>query len=130
MGSYAEDWGALGWTADGVISALAIATGASATGDVVSNSGKLDTEVSVEIAYGATYSADVVLYILRDVDGTNYEDKSTAYGIAIPGAVSTTRRRTITVPASIARFKCLVDNPSGASVTATVRRRQSTGVTA
>lgn len=130
MGSYGESWGTLAWAVDPALSAQAIATGAQAAGTAVSNDGKLDTEVSIEVQYGATYAADVVLYLLRDVDGTNYEGQETAQGYAVPGAASTTRRRTVTVPASVGRFKPFVDNPSGASVTVTVRTRQSTGVTA
>lgn len=133
MGSYAEDWGDLSWTADPLITGAVIATGAGQAGTAVSSSGALDTEISVEVAYGSPASADVVLYFLRETGGSSnggYEDINTAAGYAVPGAASSTRARTFTVPASFGRWKPFVQNPSGASVTVTVRTRQSTGVTA
>lgn len=133
MSTYGESWGAGTWTVDPLLDAAVIGTGAGADGTAVSNDGKLDTEVSVEVAYGATYTGDVVLYFARETGGASnggYEDTTTAAGYAIPGAASTVRSRTFTVPASIARFRPHVDNPSGADVTVTVRTRQSTGTSA
>jgi len=129
MGQYYYDHDAA-WSATSINSS-AIANAADATTAAISNDGKLGTEVSVEIAYGATVNEGAKVYILRDVDATNYEaEVDGPWGFEMPSAVSATRRRAITVPPSISSFKVLVTNDSGASVTATVRTRQVVGGTA
>ena len=123
------DW-TLTWTATS-IDATAVANASSATSAAISNDGKLATEVAITIAYGATATTGVVVSILRDVDGTNYEVAADLpWRFSLPFTVSTTHRRTITVPGDIARFKVMVSNDSGASVTADVDYRQAVVTTA
>lgn len=134
MGMFGENWN-LSWGFAQVSAAdvdeTAIANSASLTTDPISNDEKLNTEVSIEIAYGGTANEGVRVFILRDVDGTEYEGAADApWGFAMPHATSVTRRRTFTVPASIGRFRVLLTNESGAEVDASVRYRQSEGVTA
>lgn len=129
MGSYYQDW-ELTWTTTS-INASAVANAGTAITAAISNDLKLGTEVSVEIAYGATASQGVKVYILRDVDGTNYEAVADgAWGFEMPKTTSTTHRRSFTVSADISRFKIHLTNDSGASVTATVRYQQAVGTTA
>lgn len=130
--SFGQDWGTLAWTTDGTLNAASIANNASSDSGAISNDGKLDTEVSVEIAYGATASAGAVVYVLREVGGSggnDYESRDDLpWGFEMPRTVSTTHVRTFTVPASIGRFKIQVfNNAVGASITATVRYRQAAG---
>lgn len=92
----------------------------------ISNDLKAATEVSVEIAYGVTASQGVKVQILRDVDGSNYEASADApFEFEMPKTVSTTHRRTFTVPGSVSNFKVSLSNNSGATVTAVVRTRQA-----
>ncbi len=129
MGSFYHDWDAA-WASTS-INASAVANAGTATTAAVSNDLKLDTEVSIEAAYGGTATEGIKVYILRDVDGTNYEAVADGpYGFEMPRTASTTHRRTLTVPAAISNFKVHVTNNSGASVTVTVRTRQSIGTTA
>ncbi len=111
------------------INASSITTGNSVTTTAaISNDGKVATEVSVEIAYGAVATAGVTVELLRDVDGTNFEATADVpWGLEMPRSVSTTYRRTFTVYAEgVSSFKIRVANTSGATVTATVRTRQAT----
>lgn len=119
------DWAA-SWTADGTISGSNIADAGDATSDEISNDGDLATEVSIEIAYGATANEGVKVYVLRDVDGTNFEaEADSPWGFEMPYSTSTTHRKTFTVPGSISAFVILLTNDSGAQVTATVRTRNA-----
>lgn len=127
MGSFNEDWDT-NWTSTS-INASSVANAGSATTAAISNDNKLETEVGVSVAYGGTASEGIKVYILRDVDGSNYEDANTAWGFEMPKAVSTTYRRTISV-GSASNFKVLVTNNTGASVTVTVTYRQAAGITA
>lgn len=130
MGSFAQEWDAA-WAATS-INASALANAGSLTTAALSNDQKTATEVSVEIAYGGTVNEGVKVYVLRDVDGTNFEAVADLpYGFELPRAASTTFRRSFTVPAGeVSAFKIHLTNNSGASVTATVRTRQAVGVTA
>lgn len=94
----------------------------------ISNDVKIVTEVSVTIAYGGTATEGVKVYLLRDVDGTNYETTNDLpWGFQMPFSTSVTRYRTFTVSgSSISKFKILLSNNSGASVTATVKYKQAT----
>lgn len=116
------DW-TLTWTAE--TDGQAIATGADHTTGAISNDAKLDTEVAIQVAYGATASQGVKVYVLRE-GASDYEaEADNPWGFEMPYSTSTTHRRTFTVPASIGRFKVLLTNDSGASVTADVDYRQS-----
>jgi hypothetical protein len=132
MGNFYQDWDA-GWAAETTANldgTGSIAANSSVAGAAVSNDLRTYTEVSVTVAYGAT-AADATVYVLRDVDGTNFEaiaDKP--FGVTIPGVASTTIRRTFTVPASVSRFKVAAFNPAANSaITVTVRYRQAVGTT-
>jgi len=130
MSDYGIKWGSWAFAQSGAadIDATNIANAADLTSDAISNDDKLDTEVSVAIAYGATASQGVIVYVLRDADGTNYEAEADApWGFSMPYTVSTTHRRVFTVPAQIGGFKLLLTNDSGAQVAATVRTRQAVG---
>lgn len=117
-----QDW-TLTWTA--LVDAQSIADAADHNGGAISNDTKLDTEVAIKVAYGATANEGVKVYILREGD-TDYEaEGDDPWGFEMPYSVSTTHRRTITVPAEIARFEVLLTNDSGASVTADVDYRQA-----
>ena len=130
MGTYYEDW-PLTWTTSSAISSSTITNGSTATSESISNDLKLTTEVSVEIAYGSPASAGVIVYVCGDIDGTNYEAIADGpWGFQMNATASTTVRRRFSVPSWISRFKIILSNPSGASVTATVRYQQSVGTTA
>ena len=118
-----SDW-TLTWTATS-IDADVIANAGDLTSDAISNDSKLDTEVAVQIAYGATASQGVKVYVLREGASAYEAEADNPWGFAMPYTVSTTHRRTFTVPASVGRFKILLTNDSGASVTADVDYRQS-----
>jgi len=115
------------WTATS-IAASSVTDTSTATTAAISNDGKSGTEVSVTCAYGGTVDQGLKVYILRDADGTNYEaviDKP--WGFEMPSGVSTTYRRAFAVCADrISNFKVHVTNDSGATVTVTVKTRQST----
>jgi hypothetical protein len=132
MGTFGQDW-TLDWTTTSINGSSLSASGGQATTAAISNDGKLDTEVSVTAAYGAgtVGASDCIVYLLRDVDGTNYEAIADGpWGFSLAKTASTTHRRTFTVPASVGRFQILVRNNTGVTVTATVRFRQAEGVTA
>ena len=101
------------------------------TSTAVSNDEKLGTEVAVEVAYGATVDEGVKVYIPReDGDGT-YEDPNAndkPWGFEMPSAVSGTARKSFTVPASIPRFKVVLENNTGATVTVSVDYRQASAL--
>lgn len=129
MGSFGHDHDAA-WAATS-IAASSITNGSNAATGAISNDGKLDTEVSVEVAYGATASAGVIVSVERDVDGTNYEATADQpFSFTMPNTVSTTHRRVFTIPGHIGTSRVRLTNPSGATVTATVRTRSAMGVTA
>jgi hypothetical protein len=115
------------WTTSS-INGSAVSNAGSANTAAIDNDGKWATEVSVQVAYGATASQGLRVFVDRDIDGTNYETGgSKPWGFEMPKAVSTTFYRTFTVQASeVSKFRVRVTNDSGASVTVTVRTRQAT----
>lgn len=60
------------------ISAQTIAAGANYLGSEIDNSSNLDAEATVEVAHtcstAATAGGTLLIYLLKAVDGTNYED--------------------------------------------------------
>jgi hypothetical protein len=131
MADFYENWDDA-WTVTGVNAATVAANTGAETG-AISNDGKLDTEVSVSIGYGATISGGAAkVYVLRDIDGTAYEAVADRpYGFDMPVTASTTHRRSFSVPASVSRFKVRVENPSGNSdlTGVTIRVKQAVGNT-
>ncbi|WP_166820526.1 hypothetical protein [Thalassoroseus pseudoceratinae] len=115
------------WTATS-INASTISDSSSATTAAIDNDDKSGTEVSITVAYDGTASDPVTVYLLKDVDGTNYESEDDKpFGFQMPVAASMTHRRTFFVCGeSVSKFKIKIVNDSGDSVTATVRYKQMT----
>lgn len=131
MGNFKIDRGAESWQTTS-INGSTISNSAESNTGAISLDDYLGVEVSVEIAYGGTASAGVQVHVLGDIDGTNYEARADLpYGFEMPRATSTTFRRRFSLSAQdYANFKVNVYNPSGASITATVRYRRFLGETA
>ncbi|QNN24350.1 hypothetical protein HED60_19420 [Planctomycetales bacterium ZRK34] len=111
------------WT---LLSTLGISDQGSLSSAAISNDGKIASEVSVTLTYGSTATEGAKVYIIRDIDGTNYEqEQDLPYGFSMPYSTSTTYRRAFTVRGDEASsFKILVTNDTGDSITAVVRTRQ------
>ncbi len=116
------------WTTTSISSSSISNSSTATTSSAIDNDNKACTEVSVSIAYGGTATEGCKVYLLRDIDNTNFETTSDLpWGFQMPFATSVTRVRTFTVNGSmISKFKILVSNASGATVTATVRYKQAT----
>ena len=122
--SFFVNW-PLSWSSTS-IAASTITNTSSATTAAISNDSKYATEVAVTVAYGGTASEGIKWYILRDSDAGYEAAVDNGWAGQLAATVSTTHRRTITVPASsISRFKVHLINNSGASVTATVTYQQA-----
>jgi len=126
MPTFNPAWDAA-WTTTS-INSTSIVTAANSTTAAISSSVKIVTEVSIAIAYAGTATEGVKIYVLRDIDGTNYETvNDMPWGFQMPFAASVTRYRTFTLSGvAISKFKILVSNASGGTVTATVRFKQAT----
>lgn len=123
--TYYYDWDA-SWTTTSINASTVTNSGTAVSGKI-SNDTKISTEISIDIDYGGTATQGVFCYLLRDIDGTNFESASTdePFGFELPYAVSSTRRRTFQVSGDkVSDFKIHLSNSSGADVTATVRYRQ------
>ncbi len=120
------DWNAA-WTATSIASS-AVSNGGSATTGAISLDGAIACDISIECAYGGTATEGLKVYILRDIDGANFESiDDNPYGFSLAYAASVTRRKGFSVPAQgLSAFKVLLVNDAGASVTATVRYKLST----
>lgn len=119
------DW-TLTWTAD--TNAQAVADAASHTSGAISNDTNLATEVAIQVAYGATATEGVKVYVAREGASAYEVVADNPWGFEMPATVSTTHRRTFTVSGDIARFKVIVTNDSGASVTLDIDYRQAVAV--
>jgi hypothetical protein len=126
MATFNPNWDT-NWT-NTSINGSSITNSSTATTATVDNDNKSSTEVSVKIVYGGTANEGAKVYLLRDTDGTTFEGTTDLpWGFQMPYAVSGTRYRTFTVAGSmISKFKVLVSNASGATVTATVKYKQAT----
>ena len=116
------------WT-NSSINGSTITDGSNATTAAIDNDNITGTEISVTVVYDATTADEgVKVYVLRDVDGTNYEAVVDGpWSFMMPYTINTTHRRTFTVLGNnTSKFKVEVTNDSGASVTATVRYKQFT----
>lgn len=117
------DWDAT-WTA--IDTDLSISTGADDTSDAISLDGKVAAELSVKAVYAAgSPSQGLKAHILRDADGTNYEaEADLPFSFSLPYSSGGTYRRTFSLDAArIGRFKLLLTNDSGVTVTATTKIR-------
>ena len=107
-------------------SSSTITNGSSYTSGAISNNRKLGTEVAVSIAYGATATEGAKVYILPDVDGTNYAGISdNVRQVEMEYQTSTTLVTHLWVPGHIHDFKVYIGNDTGATVTYTLNYRQS-----
>lgn len=110
------DWDA-SWTNDATITAT-LTAGTAQTGDAVNLDGKSGVAVGIAVTFGATVSnGGVLVQILRDVDGTNYEDANSApRQFTIPATASTAVKKAFTVDARLVnKFKVRLLMPSGNS---------------
>lgn len=111
----------------------ALADEADLVSDAISLDEKIAAEVSVVIVEDNTgaCNGDVYVYLLRDTDGTNYEDFTADDDNDLPELVlvidatqNKTRRGTFSVDAAmVGSFKVAVDNDCGQEVTVAVRYR-------
>ena len=102
-----------------IITAQAISDAGSFTlGTAISNDVTLGTEITVACAYGGTATEGIIVYVVGDIDGTNFEAVADRpWGIRLAYSVSTTHRRRFFVPPWVRNFKLIITNDSGASVT-------------
>lgn len=121
------DWGS--WTT--LVDAQVINHGFDLTSDAVS----LDLLAGCEVSVVATYSNHAItqgvkVYVLRELDGTNYEgENDNPWGFEAPYVQNGTRNRVFNVdPGQAGGFKILLtyDGLAGSSVTVTVRYRTAT----
>lgn len=123
MSQYYE-WGDLSWTTH--LSGQAISTGSSYTTNVIALDALAAVEVSIEADYAAgSPTQGLKVYILRELDGTNYQTIDDApWGWEMPYAGGAERRGAVTIRGDeMGRFKILLSNASGVTVTVTVRYR-------
>lgn len=109
-------------------------------GDQVSDAMSLDQKIAAEISVTVVEDntgacdGDVYVYVLRDTDGTNYEDftadddnDNPALLMVIDATQNKTRRKTATIYAEeVSAFKIAVDNDSGQELAVTVKVRYAT----
>jgi hypothetical protein len=119
-------WGA--WTLT-TVNASAIANGGTGTTEAISLDGVNAARFSVTAVYASgTVTAGLLVYILTDVDGTNYEAVADAPdGFEMPKSSGGTFRRAFTVSGEdINSVKIHAVNSSGVQVTVTIRYRNQT----
>lgn len=99
------------------------------TASPISNDGKAVTEISISVTYDSGAVGGITVYVLRDVNGTDYEDPDNdlPWGFAMPYAVSTTCHRLFSIPGNmISKFHIYISNDSGDDATVTVSYKQAT----
>ena len=121
MADTGYNWDA-GWS---VIDAAIVLTQGGTTDDtsaVIDCDGKAAVEISIDVDYSnhAKATAGLFVYVLRDIDGSDYEVEADGpWGFEMPFTQSGTHRRTFTVDCSqISEFKIYLDwdNSTGSSV--------------
>ena len=125
MTSITTLWGSSNTTS---INSSSITSGSTAVTSAISNSGQSGTEVTITIAYNASATAGVNVYVLRDVGGGNFEtyNNDAPFAFQMPYTAGGTNYRAFTVMADrVSNFKILINNTSGQSCTATVGYKQS-----
>ncbi len=109
---------------------IALTDTSGARSDPISNDVKAATEVSLLCAGGTgTVDGVMTISVLRDVDGTNYEDTtySSPWSFSFTPTVSQTAYKTFTVSAAdVSNFRIYVQNESGITCTNTLKFRQAT----
>lgn len=118
------DWDSA-WSSTSIDGTMADAT--SQTTAAISNDGKVVTEISVSVTYGGTTDQGAQVYVLRDIDGTNYETSDDKpFGFELPYSTSSTRNRVFTIAADrVSDFKVEVSNDTGDTISTTVLYRQA-----
>lgn len=107
------------------IEADTIANGATLTTAAISNDGKLMTEISVDIIYHASSTKGVVVYALRDSDGTDEAVADTPFSFVMPFAAGATKQKVFSIPPSYSKFKIHLTNDGGQTITADVNFKQA-----
>lgn len=131
MANTGHDW-ATTWTA--IDAAITLTTGGAVqdTSAAQSNDLKSACEISIDADYSnhAKATGGLVVYIFRDVDGTDYEGFSdAAWSFEMPFVQNGTRRRTFAVPPNmVSKFKVgleWLNTTGGSSVTVATGIRQA-----
>ena len=133
MANTGYEWAAYQATQKGSVpwSADALADSAIETSDVIDCSGNAAIEIGISAYEDNTgaISGDVTVYILKDVDGTNFEETAIGnpYSFAFTPVINDTVR--ISFPLSMAqydRIKIAVENQSGQELSITVKHKYAT----
>lgn len=117
------------WTTDGTINNVSITNGNTATSAAIDNNGYILTDISVTVTYGTTANQGINIYVLSDIDGTNYQNVNDGpWGFQMAYSTSTTYHAQFTVLANmVQKFQILLQNNTGATVAACyVRYKQAT----
>jgi hypothetical protein len=112
MANTGHDWDAAWTTIDAVI-ALTQGGTTTDTSAAISLDGKSACEVSIDTDYSnhAKVTAGLRVYLLRDINGTDYEASGdNPWGFEMPFTQSGSNRRTFSVdPGMVGSFKILLD---------------------
>ena len=117
------------WTAD------ALQDAGYETGDATSLDGKAACEVSIGLVEDNTgaIAGDITVYVLGDIDGTNYEEVNSETGASVAWSFSVTPIQNDTVfkrfsidPGQFGSFKLALWNDSEQEVAVTVKYRTAT----
>jgi len=129
-------WTAVTYSTGTDWTAVALADEGDQVSDAMSLDSKIACEISVKAVEDNTGACDgnLYIYLLRDTDGTNYEDFTAdtdndnpqLLGVINPEQ-NKTRYRTMTISAhDVSAFKVALDNDSGQELTITVKVRYAT----
>ena len=112
------------WTSD------AIADAGTETGDATSLDNKAACEVGIAAVEDNTgaIDGDITVYVLGDVDGSNYEEVDTAsFAFAFTPVQNDTKYKRFSIdPAAFGGFKLAIFNDSGQEIAFTVKYRTAT----
>lgn len=117
------------WTTTNINAYALTAASTVQTDTPISNDNKAVTEISISVDYGSGATTGITVYVLRDVNGTDYEDPTVdlPWGFSMPYAVSTTCHRLFSLPGNMmSKFHIYISNDSGDSATVTVQYKQAT----
>lgn len=117
------------WTATSIDETVIADDASEVIDDEIDNDDKAATEVSITVTYGTVAEQGVVVRVLRDVNGTDFEDPEADYpwGFQMPYGAEATTHRNFTVPGHhISKFKVHILNESGDDVEASVLYKQAT----
>lgn len=133
---FGQNW-PTSWTTDSVLNGTpTVAAGAySSNSATIANYGAspnevLDTEITVDVAYGATITGGgAIVYICRRTrTGWESPANDSPASFTVPVVASTTRSKTVTVPGLVGDFQVVVFNPAtNSTITPTLASRPSQG---